>query len=108
MEATQRDVDKEQKKRAAEAKHWRSVDKLKQQRAEDASNAKQEIRNWDQKFAMNSAVYDHEVSVAYDRMLKQHRDTGHAVPKYFREGAEEARQHRKHQRKKAQQTRPLW
>merc|ERR1719198_1415152 len=61
MEATQRDVDKEQKRRAAEAKHWLSVDKLKQQRAEDASNAKQEIRNWDQKFAMNSAVYDHAV-----------------------------------------------
>lgn len=105
---TRVDVEKERLKRVAEAVHWRSVDVLKQHRAEAASDAKQEIRNWDQKFAMNSAVYDHEVSVAYQRMLTEHSDAGHAVPKYFRDGAEDARQHRVAQRKKAQLTRPLW
>jgi len=57
---------------------------------------------------MNKAVYDHEVAVAYDKLLSHHKNTGHTVPKHFRDGAEEARHARKQQRKKAQQTRPLW
>jgi len=108
LKANARDIAKEQAKRAEVKSHWQSVDTIANQRAQDLANQKQEQLNWDQKFAMNKAVYDHEVSVAYDRMLGKHRGMGHAVPKHFRAGAEEARQAQKAKRKKAQVTRPLW
>jgi len=108
LRATAADVAKDRNYKQMQKQHWKAVDELTLNRVEERENKKQEIRNWDQKFAMEKAVYDHEVSVAHKRMLAKHRGDGHAVPKHFRDGAEEARQTRKAQRKKAQQTRPLW
>jgi len=108
LRATAADVDKDVRRKQLVKDHWKKVDVLSAQRVEDKSNQKQEIKNWDQKFAMEKAVYDHEVSVAYNRMLNAHKQSGHAAPKHFRDGAEEARANRRAQRKKAQVTRPLW